>query len=111
MASKTLLKCSKLMLLLVIIQAYDSYCSSQWGGNGGNDWWPMGTTSSSKILECGVGITPLFTEMNGTRDANEGEIVWQVSVQKKSNGKWAHSCGGVVINKQYVLTSAQCVDG
>jgi hypothetical protein len=111
MVSKTLLKSFKLMLLLVIIQAYDSYCFDPKGAYGSNDWWPIEPTSSSKTPECGVGIIPLFTEMNGTRDANEGEIVWQVSVQKKTSGKWAHSCGGVVINKNFVLTSAQCVDG
>lgn len=111
MSFKCLLSTSKLMLLLVVINAVDSSALEAFDTNGGNDWWPINTTPSSKSLECGVGITPLVTDMNGTRDANEGEIAWQVSVQKKTSGKWAHSCGGVVVNKQFVLTSAQCVDG
>jgi len=83
------------------------------GNDWDNDWWPQKTTPSSQLLSCGVGVTPLVNDMNGTRNANEGEIVWQVSVQKKEKetGKWAHSCGGVVIDKQLVLTSAECVGG
>ena len=82
----------------------------------GFDWhqyWPNGgkTTNAPAVMECGVGLTPVNSQMNGTRDAEIGEISWQVSVQSKDGGKWAHSCGGVVINKNFVLTTAQCAGG
>ena len=77
-------------------------------------WWPGGggqTTKAPLNLMCGIGLTPINSEMNGTRDAEIGEVSWQVSVQSKEGGKWAHSCGGVVINKNYVLTTAHCIGG
>ena len=70
-------------------------------------WWPGGgggqTTKAPLNLACGVGLTPIDDQMNGTRDVKLGEVSWQVSVQSKDGGKWAHSCGGVVINNNYVF--------
>ena len=77
-----------------------------------NKYWPGAATTKAPLkLECGVGLTAINEEFNGTIEAQIGQISWQVSVQSKDGGKWAHSCGGVVINENYVLTTAQCAGG
>ncbi|XP_018311474.1 trypsin-7-like [Mycetomoellerius zeteki] len=45
----------------------------------------------------------------GGRPANPGEIPYQVSLQMKIDRIDQHVCGGVIINKNYVLTAAHCV--
>lgn len=118
----------KEMFKLIVIQSILTLCLSSsspngWPGNGnwpdggggwpdggGGDYWPGNGDSSQ--LKCGTNIPGVINiTSDGSRNCSEGEIPWQVSVQKKSNGIWKHACGGVVINKQFVLTSAKCVDG
>ncbi|XP_012218725.1 chymotrypsin-2-like [Linepithema humile] len=45
----------------------------------------------------------------GGRNAKPGEIPYQVSLQTIKSGH--HFCGGVVLNKNYVLTAAHCASG
>lgn len=44
--------------------------------------------------------------INGV-DAQVGAWPWQASLQKDGS----HSCGGVVISDQWILTAAHCVAG
>ncbi|KYN22990.1 Mite allergen Der p 3 [Trachymyrmex cornetzi] len=50
----------------------------------------------------------LVTRIVGGRRAYPGEIPYQVSLQ---NGNKMHFCGGVIIDKDHVLTAAHCVFG
>ncbi|KAH0950604.1 hypothetical protein HN011_008292 [Eciton burchellii] len=45
----------------------------------------------------------------GGRNAKPGEIPYQVSLQTISSRH--HFCGGVILNKNYILTAAHCVSG
>ncbi|KFM63499.1 Trypsin-1, partial [Stegodyphus mimosarum] len=47
----------------------------------------------------------------GGRDVADGEIPWQISLQRKSmkSGRIFHICGGSIINKEWVVTAAHCV--
>ncbi|XP_071178268.1 venom peptide isomerase heavy chain-like [Mytilus edulis] len=45
--------------------------------------------------------------VNGN-DADIEEFPWQVSVQVNDNGYWESHCGGVIIDKNWVLTAAHC---
>nr|XP_034195406.1 chymotrypsin-2-like isoform X5 [Osmia lignaria] len=49
-----------------------------------------------------------FRIVNG-EDAKEGEIPYQVSLQNQ--GSSFHFCGGSVLNENYVITAAHCVEG
>nr|XP_034195401.1 chymotrypsin-2-like [Osmia lignaria] len=46
--------------------------------------------------------------VNG-EDAKEGEFPYQVSLQNKDSS--FHFCGGSVLNENYVITAAHCVEG
>ncbi|XP_043784377.1 chymotrypsin-2-like [Apis laboriosa] len=46
--------------------------------------------------------------ING-EDAKEGEIPYQVSLQKKFSS--FHFCGGSILNENYVITAAHCMQG
>ncbi|CAG2183295.1 unnamed protein product, partial [Oppiella nova] len=96
----------KLSLLLVVLIAYRCQCEFDY-----SQYWPGQSTAAPIVQECGVGLIPINPDINGTRDAEVGEVSWEVSVQPKTSGKWAHGCGGVVINKNFVLTTAKCIGG
>ncbi|KYM77754.1 Mite allergen Eur m 3 [Atta colombica] len=48
----------------------------------------------------------LVTRIIGGKRACRGEIPYQISLQNEND---IHFCGGVIINKYYVLTAAHCV--
>lgn len=52
------------------------------------------------------GTAPLMGRIVGGGDASPGEWPWQVSLHVKG----AFTCGGTLVNNQWVLTAAQCVD-
>ncbi|XP_011863837.1 PREDICTED: trypsin-1-like [Vollenhovia emeryi] len=56
-----------------------------------------------------AGVLPLFDPriVNG-EDAKLGEIPYQVSLQYKGNN--FHFCGGSILNNNYVITAAHCVE-
>ncbi|XP_042248357.1 serine protease 27-like [Thunnus maccoyii] len=58
---------------------------------------------SSVSVECGK--PKLNTRIVGGQAAPAGNWPWQASVQKNN----VHTCGGSLINKKWVLTSAKCV--
>ncbi|XP_049674491.1 transmembrane protease serine 12 [Accipiter gentilis] len=65
--------------------------------------------------ECGQ--RPLFEGISGSRivgghDAQTGAWPWSVSLQIHQAGvRFAHVCGGVLVNKNSVLTAGHCVTG
>lgn len=78
-----------------------------WGGESGG-----GQPTTAAPGPCGIGSVVVDGQQNTTSDAALGQVAWQVSVMTKGAGAtWRHSCGGALIGKQAVLTSASCVDG
>ncbi|XP_077475948.1 polyserase-2-like [Stigmatopora argus] len=64
------------------------------------------------IAECGAqldvcGQPPLNSRIVGGQDANDGDWPWQVSLHRNGN----HFCGASLINNQWLLTAAHCLDG
>ncbi|KAM7313983.1 plasma kallikrein-like [Ixodes scapularis] len=60
----------------------------------------------------GAKITGPSFQIIGGEDAEPQEFPWQISLQYivPPGNNLGHGCGGSIINKQYVLTAAHCVD-
>ncbi|XP_041639121.1 elastase-1-like [Cheilinus undulatus] len=46
----------------------------------------------------------------GGEVANPNSWPWQVSLQYQSGSNYYHTCGGILIRREWVLTAAHCVD-
>jgi len=44
----------------------------------------------------------------GGKDAKDGEFPWQVSIRNLAGIGYSHFCGGSIIDKKWILTSAAC---
>ncbi|XP_005988759.1 chymotrypsin-like elastase family member 2A [Latimeria chalumnae] len=65
----------------------------------------------ASVYSCGVpAIPPLVSRVVGGEDARPHSWPWQVSLQVAQGQRWAHICGGSLIDSQWVLTAAHCID-
>ncbi|KAM6904667.1 serine protease 33-like [Xenentodon cancila] len=62
------------------------------------------TDSNSQFADCG--FAALNTRIVGGQEAPKGSWPWQVSLHTS-----IHICGGSLINNEWVLTAAHCVNG
>ncbi|KAJ6225201.1 hypothetical protein RDWZM_003746 [Blomia tropicalis] len=53
-------------------------------------------------------IKPDDSKVVGGNTASEGQFPYQISLRNRKN---QHFCGGSIINEQWILTAAHCVDG
>lgn len=61
-------------------------------------------------LNCGTKGPAEVGKIVGGVNARPLEFPWQISLRTVSNnGYWYHTCGGSLINNQWVLTAAHCV--
>uniref|UniRef100_A0A8B9Z0S4 pancreatic elastase n=1 Tax=Buteo japonicus TaxID=224669 RepID=A0A8B9Z0S4_9AVES len=71
-----------------------------------NDSTNKMTTVVIKGLEC----TNDMQRVVGGTEARAHAWPSQISLQSYSNGKWHHTCGGSLIQRNWVMTAAHCVD-
>ena len=60
--------------------------------------------------QCGVPPSNVNSYIVGGDPADRLEFTWQISLQKFENGQWLHTCGGSIIDKNWIFTAAHCVD-
>lgn len=53
---------------------------------------------------------PVTTRIINGEDAEEGQFPYQVSLRNERMGS-QHFCGGSILNDEYILTAAHCVQG
>ncbi|XP_076133792.1 elastase-1-like [Alosa pseudoharengus] len=53
---------------------------------------------------------PIVKRVVGGRVSGVNQWPWQVSLQYKSGSRYRHTCGGVLIKRNWVLTAAHCVN-
>jgi len=80
-------------------------CQTGGSGGGGSSGGSTGT------IQCG--IAPLYATSNsayivGGTEALKNRYPWQVRIQT-CYGRSCYSCGGSIINKEYILTAAHCI--
>ncbi|KAG7282768.1 hypothetical protein CRUP_029976 [Coryphaenoides rupestris] len=70
-------------------------------------WIPL-LAFASAVLECGV--APLNTKVVGGQTARPGTWPWQISLFiGTATVPMFHTCGGTLLNTQWVLTAANCI--
>ncbi|RWS24007.1 plasminogen activator sPA-like protein [Leptotrombidium deliense] len=63
----------------------------------------------ANVKSCGLRFSRFQEKIVGGREANRGELPWQVSLQLRRGSGWFHFCGASIINNNYILTAAHCV--
>ncbi|KAM5132231.1 chymotrypsin-C-like [Mantella aurantiaca] len=60
---------------------------------------------------CGVpAVQPSVSRVVNGEDARANSWPWQISLQYQgTSGAWGHTCGGTLINENWVLTAAHCI--
>uniref|UniRef100_A0A8C5QEH7 Peptidase S1 domain-containing protein n=1 Tax=Leptobrachium leishanense TaxID=445787 RepID=A0A8C5QEH7_9ANUR len=59
---------------------------------------------------CGVpSVEPNVSRVVGGEDVRPNSWPWQVSLQYQATSGWAHTCGGILISENWVLTAAHCI--
>ncbi|XP_031516400.1 chymotrypsin-C-like [Papio anubis] len=60
---------------------------------------------------CGVPSFPpsLSARVVGGETARPHSWPWQISLQYLENNRWWHTCGGILIARNFVLTAAHCI--
>ena len=67
-------------------------------------------SSASSDEYCGIqSNSERHNRIVGGENAEKGEFPWQISLRRKSSNTWRHTCGGSLLNEQWVLTAAHCV--
>lgn len=98
---------SKLALVFLLTV---SYCVHSYGQDSSEP--PSNDSTTTPPAKCGLAPVPIDDSIETVITAQLGQVPWQVSVEAKSMfGIWKHSCGGVVITKQAVVTTASCAGG
>jgi len=75
------------------------------------------SSSDFNSKSCGQFKTKASARVIGGGDTSIEEFPWQVSLQKITLGniipfpQWRHVCGASIINNNWLLTAAHCVDG
>ncbi|RWS12657.1 Trypsin-like protein [Dinothrombium tinctorium] len=67
--------------------------------------WFATAIPATKPLGCGKQHILRNSKVVGGNDTYDGEFPWTVSVRRSGQ----HHCGGVIINRRWVLTAAHCV--
>ncbi|XP_052059242.1 chymotrypsin-like serine proteinase [Mytilus californianus] len=62
---------------------------------------------SSEITD----VDGFSSKIVGGSDADITTYPWQVSMQMRSGSGWYHICGGSIIDNNWIVTAAHCVDG
>jgi len=71
-------------------------------------WWAGGQCGVSQYADAGDMNLPAGKIVGGI-EARPNEFPWQVSVQRKSSG--SHFCGASIINQNWIVCAAHCMDG
>uniref|UniRef100_A0A7N8Y2Z0 Zgc:123217 n=1 Tax=Mastacembelus armatus TaxID=205130 RepID=A0A7N8Y2Z0_9TELE len=69
-------------------------------------WTTLILLMCAVLTEQDCGVAPLKTRIVGGANATAGSWPWQVSIHFTGT----HICGGTLINNQWVLTAAHCID-